>query len=240
MKTPYKLTPLHDWHQHHGGQLSDVNGWIRVTSYGDLKSELDTARQLVAVCDVTPLSKIDIQGQHSNDLLVKVSACTMRGIGRCMSIRSLDEEFTQAYAVQVTSERFLVLSASEQRQQLCNRLTFAAREWECVHVTDMTSAYAAIRVVGPLSTKLLKKLGPAPVDMMGSDQCVQTTIARVLNILVRHKGETPAWLLLTARDYGEYVWDCIMAAGQEFGIRPFGISAERVLMREEASSVAVV
>src|SRR5204863_2582642 len=30
-------------------------------------------------------------------------------------------------------------------------------------------------------------------------------------------------------DYGEHVWDALLAAGESFGIRPFGVEAQRIL-----------
>src|SRR5579872_3711848 len=241
MKSPYKLTPIHEWHKRHGGALSLVNGWIRVSSYGDLTSELDTARRQVGLCDVTPIAKADVQGHHSGAVLARAWGFDMAGPGKCMSVQGEKGGFTDSYAIQVTSERFLVLAAPEQRDQLCKALASDVCGYDCVHVTDVTSSYAAIRIVGPMSPQLLKKLGPAYVDSIALNRCVQTVIARVPTVLVRRDfGRNPGWLLLMARAYAEYVWECIFDAGQEFGIKPFGISAEQILMREEASSVAIV
>ena len=33
--------------------------------------------------------------------------------------------------------------------------------------------------------------------------------------------------------YGEHVWDALMEAGKPFGIRPFGVEAQRVLRLEK-------
>jgi len=241
MNAPYKLTPIHHWHLRHGGKLSQLNGWMRVTSYRDLISELDAARERVGLCDVTPISKIDVQGRHASEALTRACGCKMPGPGRCTSGPMPNAELTDAYTIQLTSERFLILSMPAQRERLCQRFVSVANEYGCVHVTDMTSAYAAIRMVGPMSVTLLKKLGPARVDAMPPDDCMQTGIARVASVLVRRDiGKYLGWVLLIPRDYGEYVWECIVEAGQEFGLSPFGTSAEQALLREEASSVAVV
>ncbi len=241
MKTPYKLTPLHEWHQRHGAEMADFAGWKRVVSYGDFNSELRAGQQSVGICDISPLSKIDVQGKHSAEMLGRVCGAQSPEVGHCTSAQFCSGDSAQAYATRLTADRFMILGVPEIRSQLRDTLTRAAGTHACVHVTDMTSAYATFRMIGPMSTKLLKKLGPANVDRIRSHQCLQTAIARVWSLLARHdRAHYPSWILLVSRDYGEYVWESIISAGHEFGIRPFGTTAERILMGVEARDVAVV
>jgi sarcosine oxidase, subunit alpha len=60
--------------------------------------------------------------------------------------------------------------------------------------------------------------------------CREATVARVPAILLRigFVGET-GWEIHVPADYGEYVWDRIREAGEEFGIRSFGVETQRLL-----------
>src|SRR5262249_39103059 len=108
---------------------------------------------------------------------------------------------------------------------------------KCVHVMDVTSTYAAVHLVGPMSAHVLKKLGPVCAEAMSSSDCCQSPLARVWAFVTRRDvGSVPAWLVLISRDYGEYFWECVLSTGSEFGIRPFGIRAEEVLMENEAAN----
>jgi heterotetrameric sarcosine oxidase gamma subunit len=241
MKPPFKLTPLHEWHRRHGAEMAEVGGWRRVLSYGDSLSELKACQHAVGICDISPLSKIDVQGRHSAEMLEKLCCAQLPERGWCTSAELRSADSARVYAARLTADRFLILGIPESRLQLRDTLTDAADVCTCAHVTDVTSAYAAFRVTGPMSTKLLKKLGPADVDMTRSNRCLQTAIARVWSLVVRHDtANHPSWVLLVSRDYGEYVWECIMSAGHEFGIRSFGITAEKILTRLEAADVAVI
>jgi glycine cleavage system aminomethyltransferase T len=54
----------------------------------------------------------------------------------------------------------------------------------------------------------------------------QGSLAKAHAIFVRNDVEAlPAFELYVERPYGEYVWMCVMDAGREFGIVPFGWGA---------------
>ena len=106
----------------------------------------------------------------------------------------------------------------------------------CAHVTNVTSAYAAINVAGPKARETLSKLtdvdlGPQAFRYMRS---AQGTVAGVPAILLRigFVGES-GWELHFPAEYGEYMWDMLMDAGKEFDIAPFGLEAQRILRLEK-------
>lgn len=237
MNGPYKLTPIHRWHERHHGQMAEVSGWRRAVHYGDLKAEVTAINTAVGVCDVTPLSKIDVQGRHTPQILERFAK--VPEVGGCASAVFAQVGGTEPYIARLTRDRFLIVGALDQAA-LCSHLTEVAVDNGCMHVTDITSAYAALHLVGPMSTKLLKKLGPARIDSITTGHCLQSPVARVAGLLIRRDFlRIPAWLLLVSRDYGEYLWECVLSAGHEFGIRPFGMAAEQRLTTE-ATDVAVV
>lgn len=239
MNRPYRLTPIHEWHQRHGAKMAEVAGWKRVVDYGDLKSEVAALSSKAGLSDVTPISKIDVQGKQSGQMLDRFTK--VPGIGECTAAVLSRSAALSAYVARLTRDRFIVLGGVEQGAQIYSSLSDAGLGDGCVHVTDLTSAYAAVQLIGPMSTKILKKLGPAQIDSIKNDCCQQSPLVRVVAVLIRRDvREVPGWLILVSRDYGEYVWECVLAAGHEFGIRPFGTQAEKVLMDAEAADVEVV
>jgi sarcosine oxidase subunit alpha len=239
MNCPYRLTPMDKWHQQHGAHMTEISGWKRVVDYGDPKAEVAAIQSSVGLYDTTPLTKIDVQGRHSARMLEGLGR--IPEVGGCAPAVSAQASGTSAYIARLTQERFIILGSPEDGAQLCKRLTDAAADDVCVHVTDITSAYAVLQLAGPMSTNLLKKLGSARIDSMTTGRCLQAPLARVNVLLVRRDvSNVPAWLLLVSRDFGEYVWECVLSAGHEFGIRPFGTAAEQAFISAEASDVSVV
>jgi heterotetrameric sarcosine oxidase gamma subunit len=227
------------WHQQRGAHMAEVSGWRRVVDYGDPKAEVAAIQYSVGLCDTTPLTKIDVQGRHSVRMLEGLGS--IPEVGGCAPAVSAQASGTPAYIARLTRERFIILGSPEEGTQLCKRLTDAAAGDACVHVTDITSAYAVLQLAGPMSMKLLKKLGSARIDSMTTGRCLQGPLARVRVLLIRRDvGNVPSWLLLVSRDFGEYAWECVLSAGHEFGIRPFGTAAERAFTSAEATNVSVV
>jgi sarcosine oxidase, subunit alpha len=239
MNRPYRLTPMDQWHQQRGAHMAEVSGWRRVVDYGDPQGEVAAVQSSVGLCDATPVTKIDVQGRHS--------ARTLEGLGRipdvgeCQPAAGVRGGGLSIYILRVTHERLIILASPEESIQLSKYLSDAAAGNACVHVTDLTSAYAVLQLAGPMSTKLLKKLGSARIDSMTNDRCLQGPLARVTALLVRRDvGTIPSWLLLVSRDFGEYVWECVLSAGHEFGIRPFGMTAEKVFTSAEATDASII
>ena len=60
--------------------------------------------------------------------------------------------------------------------------------------------------------------------------CVQAPVAEVHGTLLRRDaGGLLSFELYYGREYGEYVWDALMGAGEEYGVSPFGVEALKSL-----------
>lgn len=239
MNGPYRLTPMDNWHRQHHAQMVEVSGWRRAVDYGDPQAEVTAIQSSVGVCDTTPLAKIDVQGRHSSRIVEVLGR--IPEVGECAPAVGRHANGRSAYIARLTRDRFIIFESPEEGTQLYKRLTDAAAGDACVHVTDITSAYAVLRLAGPMSTELLKKLSSVPIDSIATDCCIQGPLVGVRALLVRHDvGNVLSWLLFVSRDFGEYVWECVLSAGREFGIRPFGTAAESSLTSAEAPDASVV
>jgi len=93
---------------------------------------------------------------------------------------------------------------------------------------DVTSVYAALRLVGPKSREVLSKLTSLNSSDAGLPNlgCAQASLAHVPAIFLRQEiGEMPGFYLLITRDYAESVWEAILQAGHEFHLAPIGMEA---------------
>jgi sarcosine oxidase, subunit alpha len=235
MTIPFKVTPIHNWHQRHGAQMAAVGEWQRVLNYGKLAAEQEAGKMSVAICDVTHIQKVNIQGKLSDELLTQTANSRVPKVGHCVSIATPNESKLALRLARLTDDRFLLLGEAEDCVELCSSMDAISNSIGCAHVEDFTSAFAAILMVGPKSSDLLKKLGSANIDALPVDGCLQTSIARVGSVLIRWNiKDLPGWMLLFSRDYGEYVWECILSAGHEFGIEPFGMQAQQAMAQKGA------
>ena len=86
----------------------------------------------------------------------------------------------------------------------------------CVHVVDMTSGLAGVRVTGPSAEQLLAAVSEldSSASSFGDMRCAQASFAEIHGTLLRMDlSGVPSYQLFFAREFGEYLWDALMEAG---------------------------
>jgi sarcosine oxidase, subunit alpha len=110
-------------------------------------------------------------------------------------------------------------------------------DWQ-VHVTPVTTAYASINVAGPRSRELMQRL-VSGVDLspeaFGYMQVRTGSVAGVADCVLWRIGFTGelSYEIHVPASYGLHVWEALMAAGEDLGVVPFGVEAQRILRLEK-------
>ena len=106
----------------------------------------------------------------------------------------------------------------------------------CAHVMNVTSGYSVINIAGPNARDTLSKL--TDIDLSPTKfrymRVKRGDVAGVPAILLKigFVGES-GWEVHCPAEHGEHMWDALLTAGAEFGIRPFGVEAQRILRLEK-------
>jgi sarcosine oxidase, subunit alpha len=110
-----------------------------------------------------------------------------------------------------------------------------------VHVTPVTTAYASINVAGPRSRELLGRLTDLDLgsESFGYMSVRTGTVAGVADCVLWRIGFTGelSFEVHVPAAYGLHVWEQLMAAGEDLGVRPFGVEAQRVLRLEKGHAI---
>ena len=238
---PVKRTPLDRKHRDLGAFMVDLGPWQRPYSYGAPQEECLAVRNRVGIIDVSTLGKLDVRGRDAPALLDKVYTHHFSNlrVGRirygvlCADTGVILDDGT---VTRLAEDNYFVTTTTGNVE-----LTEEWFKWwmagtgMCAHVTNVTSAFAAINVAGPRARDILGKL--TDIDLSESFRYMrsaQGTVAGVPTMLLRigFVGET-GWELHFPSEYGEHMWDALMEAGKEFGIAPFGLEAQRILRLEK-------
>ncbi|MEE9247457.1 MAG: hypothetical protein V3U79_02015, partial [Dehalococcoidia bacterium] len=98
----------------------------------------------------------------------------------------------------------------------------------CAHLVDVTSSWAGVCVLGPRSQRVLSRLVELDLDpaVFAGGSCAQGKAAEV-HVLVIHSdiGDLLAYEVYVTRDYGEYLWNALLHAGDSEGVGPIGVEA---------------
>ncbi len=87
------------------------------------------------------------------------------------------------------------------------------------HATDVTHGQAIIKLGGPASAGALSKIcGLNFADSaFPSGQVKQTSAAKIKALIARQdEGDTPTYYLQVSRPFGQYFWETLLDAAQEF------------------------
>ena len=239
---PIKRTSIDRRHRDSGAEMIDVGPWQRPYSYGSPQEECLAVRHRVGIIDVSTLGKLDVVGRDVPALLDKVYThhySTLR-VGRirygllCADNGTIMDDGT---VVRTAQDRYFVTTSTANVDLIEEWFKWwTAGTGMCAHVTNVTSSLAAINVAGPRARDTLAKLtdvdlSPRAFRYMRS---AQGDVAGVSCLFLRigFVGET-GWELHFPAEYGEYMWDALLDAGEEFGISPFGGEAQRILRLEK-------
>ena len=239
---PVKRTPMHHQHVALGAQQMDMVAWKRPFLYAGVEAECLAVHEGVALIDVSTLGKLDIKGREAGAFLdwLHPNHLSDLRVGRvryrvmCDNAGIILDDGTVA---RLGAEHFFVTTTTggvEGMQQWCD--WWLAGTDRCVHVVNVTGGLAAVNLAGPRSREVLARLtdldlSPKAFPYLGAREA---RVAGVPTLLLRigFVGEL-GYELHFAADYGEYMWETLMAAGREFGIAPFGVEAQRVLRLEK-------
>ena len=232
-----RRSALHAAHVAAGARLGEHDGWQCPEGYAGIEDELRTVRSGVGLADVSPAAKLDVRG---NDAL--------SAIARRLSLPAPVTGTVTHLSPPVSTRNGLLCCLTPLHARLFVPADAAARiatRWARAHaadthpvrarLTDVTSAYTVMQVSGPRSRELLRKLTALDLgaEAFPDLACAQTGIAGVHAMILRVDVRALlSFQVCCGREFGAFVWDALLDAGREFGVRPVGLAALRTLSAE--------
>lgn len=243
---PVRVSSIQPWHEANNVTTILAGAWIRPEHYGDAAAEVRNTRENVGITDVTPLGKLDLQGPDVTKLLsqlytnkwMQLTIGSVRyGIMCAEDGVVLDDGVTG----RLDDEHYLMTTTSSGAATIWewaeNWLQTEHPDWK-VHVTPVTTGLTSINVAGPKSRELVSRL----VDDIDLDpeafkymQVRTGTVAGIPNCIMWRIGFTGelSFELHVPSGHGLHVWEALMTAGSDLGVRPFGLEAQRIMRLEK-------
>jgi methylglutamate dehydrogenase subunit C len=245
---PIRLTPSHQWAAEQGAVFIESGAWMRAQYYprgGEadwletVNREVKTTRNAVGVCDVSTFGKIEIEGADAAAFLDRVCTNTFStlDIGKARYALMLREDgFVQddGTVARLAVERYVMTSTTANAVRFMQHLEFCRQVlWPSldVQLASVSEQWAQYSVAGPHARDVLRKLIDEKHDI--SDKAFPHLAAKELTVgggvmarlfRLSFSGERAYELAVPAR-YGDATIRAIMAAGEAFGIAPYGTEA---------------
>ncbi|HXI95548.1 MAG TPA: FAD-dependent oxidoreductase [Candidatus Acidoferrum sp.] len=205
-------------------------GWSRPPYFDVLAEEHRAFRETVGIIDMTSFGKIDVSGPGALALLERVAGNRIdRPVGTVVYTQLLESDGGIAADVTVTrlgEERFRVVTGAGYVNSDLGWLRLQVRKGEgAVDLRETTEELSVIGMWGPNARDVLERLTDDDVSEAGFPFMQARRIAiggtQALAQRVTYVGE-PGWELYVEPAWAVQVWDRLMGAGRELGVRPGG------------------
>jgi sarcosine oxidase subunit alpha len=249
---PLRRTPIHAWHEAEGAYWEPVGHWRRPYCYpkaGEshalaVEREVKTTRQAVGLLDASTLGKILVKGPDAGrflDMLYTNMMSTL-AVGKCRYGLMCSENgflMDDGVVARLDEDTFLCHTTSGGADRIHGHMEdwLQCEWWDWkVYTANLTEQYAQIAVVGPKARAVLEKLGGMDLskEVLPFMEWRKGTLggfrARVFRI--SFSGELSYEIAVPAAE-GMAFWERLLAAGDEFGITPYGTEALHVMRAEK-------
>lgn len=253
LSDPVRKTAMHTWHQENGALFEDVGQWKRPwyfplereTIHQAVDRECLAVRSSVGIMDASTLGKIEIIGKDAGDFLnmIYTNAWKKLGINCARYGFMLGEDgmvMDDGVTVRLAEDRYFMHTTTGGAASVLSWMElWLQTEWPEleVYLTSVTDHWATAAVAGPNSRKVVsavvegidfdKEAFPFMTSREGFIGGVPVRVNRI-----SFSGELCFEVNVNA-NYGRFVWQQLMLAGEEFNITPYGTEAMHVLRAEK-------
>jgi len=253
LSDPVRKTAMHTWHQENGALFEDVGQWKRPWYFpkdGEaihqaVNRECLAVRNSVGIMDASTLGKIEISGKDAGDFLnlIYTNAWKKLGINCARYGFMLGEDgmvMDDGVTIRLDENRYFMHTTTGGAASVMIWMElWLQTEWPEleVYLTSVTDHWATSAVAGPNSRKVVsavvdgidfvKEAFPFMTSREGTIADVPVRVNRI-----SFSGELCYEVNVNA-NYGRFVWEQLMEAGEEFNITPYGTEAMHVLRAEK-------
>jgi 4-methylaminobutanoate oxidase (formaldehyde-forming) len=205
-------------------------GWTRPPYFDEHAAEHRAFREQVGIIDMTSFGKIEVTGPGALPLLERSAGNLIdKPVGSVVYTQLLEKSGGIAADVTVTrlaDDRFRVVTGAGYVNSDLGWLRLQVRDGDPpVSLRESTEELSVIGMWGPRARDVMREVTDDDVSEDGFPFMQARTIrvggASVLAQRVTYVGEL-GWELYVEPGWAGQVWDRLMRAGHEFGIRPGG------------------
>jgi aminomethyltransferase len=231
-----KRTSLHAVHVSMGARMVDFGGWEMPVQYSGVVEEHHAVRKAVGLFDVSHMGEIEIRGPEALRLVdhVTTNAASRLHIGQAQYSGLLYDHggFVDDILVHKVADDHFFLCVNASNQEKDFEYIRAANKYRA-EIEFAGHRYAQIAVQGPLAPRTLEKLTPVELRAIGyywfKDGRVCEAPARIAR--TGYTGEDGFEIYIPPAD-APRIWNQLLEAGREYGIKPCGLGARNTLRLE--------
>jgi aminomethyltransferase len=236
--TDLRRTPLHERHTALGARMVPFAGYEMPVQYHSIVDEHRTVRSAVGLFDLSHMGEIHVTGPEAlaftRYAVISDPGMLEPGQAQYSMLCAEDGGIIDDLILYRTDDGYLLVCNAANRAAVVKHLEALRQRGDFdAQLDDRSDRTALIAPQGPAAADLLSSLTNLDLGSLGYYHSMRGTVAGVECLVARtgYTGEDGFELFCDARR-ATGLWDALMDAGAEHGIRPCGLGSRDTLRLE--------
>lgn len=233
-----KTTALTDTHIALGAKMVPFAGYNMPVSYEGVNIEHETVRKSVGVFDVSHMGEFLIEGPKALELIQKVSSndASKLTVGKAQYSCMPNETggiVDDLIVYRVKDETYLLVVNASNIQ----------KDWDHIskynasigaEMRNISDNYSLLAIQGPKAVEAMQSLSSVDLSSIKFYNFVVGDFAGIDHVIISATGYTGSggFEIYCKNEEAQQVWDKVLEAGADFGIKPIGLAARDTLRLE--------
>ncbi len=244
---PHRHTALHSWHAAQGAVFTDIGAWKRAAYYPQagqttedtIQAEALAVRNKAGIIDGSSFGKVEVHGADAAKFLERffTGSYASQKVGSCRYLLLLDESgvvVDDGIASRLADDLFYLSIGTSNAALVYREMQRCQQMWQLnIGLVNVTGAFGAINIAGPAAQQILAKVTNIDLAAIPNSSMREALVAGIETRVIRVTFVSDlSYELHMPMQQTPTVWQVLLDAGKQHGIRPFGTDAQRLLRLE--------
>lgn len=232
-----KNTALNETHIALGAKMVPFAGYNMPVQYEGVNIEHQTVREAVGVFDVSHMGEFLIEGEYALDLIQKVSSndASKLAIGKAQYSCLPNDDGGIV-------DDLIIYKIKEDTYLLVVNASNIEKDWNWIQsknnveatMRNLSEDYSLLAIQGPKAVEAMQSLSSHDLSAIKFYNFVVGDFAGIDHVIISATGYTGSggFEIYCKNSEVKQIWDKILEAGTDFGIKPIGLAARDTLRLE--------
>ena len=233
-----KNTALSKTHEALGAKMVPFAGFNMPVSYEGVNAEHETVRTGVGVFDVSHMGEFLISGSNALDLIQKVTSndASKLTIGKAQYSCFPNENggiVDDLIVYRIKEDQYLLVVNASNIEKDWNHISKYNTTFNA-EMRDISEDYSLLAIQGPKAVEAMQALSSHDLGAINFYNFIVGDFAGVEHVIISATGYTGSggFEIYCKNSEVQQVWDKVLEAGADFGIKPIGLAARDTLRLE--------
>jgi aminomethyltransferase len=232
-----KNTALNDIHVALGAKMVPFAGYNMPVQYEGVNAEHETVRKDVGVFDVSHMGEFLITGEHSLELIQKVSSIDasklVPGKAQYTCLPNATGGIVDDLIIyMMANEKYLIVVNASNIDKDWNWIS--SQNTMGAEMRNLSEGYSLLAIQGPKAIEAMQSLTPVDLAAIKFYTFEVAEFAGIENVIISATGYTGSggFEIYCKNEEAEQIWKNVFEAGADYGIKPIGLAARDTLRLE--------